>query len=83
MSTTILSIRRRLLECLDRADLVSLADGFPEAAQRGRTTIIDYLLKHWDSSCDRAVQGVVDRAKLKPDGDSEFDALMLSHIKRI
>ena len=65
MTASIRSIRKRLLECLDRKTLEHLSD-WEHAPRRGRATIIEYILDgEWTESHDRMIQSIVDSAKSK------------------
>jgi hypothetical protein len=64
MPSSVRSIRKRLLECLDRRELEKLSH-WEQAPQRGRDTVIAYILEgRWSVECDDAIQGVVNQAKL-------------------
>lgn len=67
MTASIKSIRKRLLECLDRRELEKLSHR-EDAKQRGRPMLIEYVLDNWSSECDLAIQNVVNQAKHQPKG---------------
>ena len=60
MGATIRSIRRRLLESMDRPVLERLSN-WEDAPKRGRDTIIAYILDgRWTIECDKEVKVLTD-----------------------
>jgi len=62
MTASVMSIRKRLLECLDRRELEKLYR-LEDGDKRGRDTLIAAILKNWSSEADIAIQSVVNLSK--------------------
>lgn len=63
MTASIRSIRKRLLECLDRPDLERLSR-LENAHKKGRSTLIEIILNgEWSPELDNTIQAVVNKAK--------------------
>jgi len=63
MTFSVRSLRRRVLECLERHELEDLSRR-EDADRRGRPALIDHILDNWTIEADKAVQQAVDKTKL-------------------